>query len=122
MERLKGKLIETDAFDSFAKDFVEWAGASTATATLEDEVSRMSLEFGTKRNTDHPTVTARGLAGGGEAVAAWLESEGYDVVRDEADFVVLEVDPGRMGETAGSIAGFLAPSGRWRLVDIAVRR
>lgn len=122
MEKLKGKLIETGAFGSFAKDFVEWAGPSTANATLEDEASRMSIELATKRNVDHPTVTARGLAGGGEAVAAWLESEGLEVVRDEADFVVVDAAPASLGDTAVSIAGFLAPTGRWRLVDISVRR
>lgn len=122
MERLKGKLIETDAFAAFAKDFVEWAGPSTANATLEDEASGMSIELATKRNADHPTVTARGLGGGGEAVAAWLEAEGLDVAREEPEFVVLDVDPAAIGETAVSVAGFLAPTGRWRLVDIAVRR
>ncbi|MFN8104445.1 MAG: hypothetical protein U0U69_08285 [Acidimicrobiia bacterium] len=122
MERLKGKLIETDAFDTFAKDFVEWAGPATANATLEDEVNGMSIELGTKRSTDHPNVTARGLAGGGEAVAAWLESEGYEVLREEPDFVVVDVESGRLGDTAASIAAFLAPSGRWRLVEISVRR
>ena len=122
MERLKGKLIETDGFDAFAKDFVDWAGNSTANATLTDEVSGMSIELGAKRNDDNLMLTARGLAGGGEAVAAWLESEGYEVVREEPEFVVLEVVAAQMGKTAASIAGFLAPSGRWRLVDVNVRR
>lgn len=51
-----------------------------------------------------------------------LEAEGLDVAREEPEFVVLDVDPAAIGETAVSVAGFLAPTGRWRLVDIAVRR
>jgi len=122
MERLQGKLIESSGFDTFVKDFVEWAGGTTASANLELESTGMSFEVSTKRNADGALITARGLAGGGEAVAAWLEAEGRDVVRDEPDFVTIEAAASDAGTIASDLAQFLSPNGRWRLTEVNARR
>lgn len=122
MERLQGKLIESDGFDTFVKDFVEWAGSSTATAVLELESTGMSITAETKRNSDTQRITAKGLAGGGEAVAMWLEAEGYEVVRNEPNHVTIEVDGASAGTASQDLARFLSPAGRWRLLEVTARR
>ncbi len=122
MEKLIGKTVQTDGIRDFVTDFLKWAAGNTSTARLELDPSGLVLEIVCERNEPNPLVTAKGLAGGGEAVAAWADADGYDVLDSEQDYVTVEATPKMTAQTAQSIASFLGPASRWRIAKVNVRR
>lgn len=122
MEKLVGKLVQTDGVQDFVSDFLDWAGDLTANALLALDESSMELEIVCELNADDHLIVARGLQGGGQAVAGWADAEGFDVLDDEDDFVSVEAAPDATSKTASEFATFLAPMGRWRITDVSVRR
>ncbi len=122
MERLLGKPIQTDGITEFVSDFVGWVGELTGNALLTLDGADMELEIVSERNADDHLVVARGLQGGGMAVAGWADSEGYAVLDDENDFISIEASPDDAPKTAAAVAAFLAPSGRWRVEELNARR
>ncbi|MCE7883854.1 MAG: hypothetical protein DYH08_08350 [Actinobacteria bacterium ATB1] len=122
MEKLLGKVVHTSGFGQFIGDFLEWAGPNTAWARLVLLDTEIEIEATTERNADNPKVTARGLQGGGGAFAAWAESEGWLVLSEGPDTVVLEAGEKDMPGTAQQVAGFLAPKGNWTIEEITIRR
>lgn len=122
MEKLLGKVVHTTGFSEFVMDFLEWAGPNTAWARLVLPDKDIEIEVVTERNTDSPRLSARGLQGGGSAVAAWAESEGWLVVSEEPDMVSIETVPKDFPDTSQTVAAFLSPSGNWTIEEITARR
>lgn len=121
MEKLLGKVVHTTGFGQFVTDFLEWAGSNTAWARLVLPDKDIEIEVVTERNSESPRVSARGLQGGGSAVAAWAESQGWLVVSEEPDLVAIETAPKEFPATAQDIAAFLSPHGNWTIEEITVR-
>jgi hypothetical protein len=123
MEKLIGKPVAPDGVGEFAKDFLAWAGEHTANARLLNETTGVEVEITCRHNSDMPTVTVRGLAGGGDAAGAWAEASGFDVLNAEPDVLVVEAQSrDATPATTHELASFLSPAGRWRIKDVAARR
>ncbi len=122
VEKLIGKLVQTDGVCEFVRDFLEWAGTNTAKARLELESTDMALEIICEHKADDPLLGARGLAGGGEAVGAWAESCGYHVLDSTPEFITVDADAKSMPTAADDLARFLAPKGNWRIAEANARR
>lgn len=122
MEKLLGKVVHTTGFSQFVTDFLEWAGSNTASARLVLPDKDIEIEILTERNAESPRLSARGLQGGGDAVAAWAESEGWLVVAEEPDMVSIETDHREFPDTSQTVAAFLSPSGNWTIEEISARR
>lgn len=121
MEKLLGKVVHTSGFGEFARDFLEWAGPGTAWIKLDLNSTHMQYEVVKHRNEESPRVIARGLQGGGGAVAAWAESEGWIVLADEPDHVSIETKLKDFPKTAREFAAFLAPNGSWTITEATAR-
>lgn len=122
MEKLHGRRVKTDALGDLASDFVTWAGENTAWVELVREPVGIGLKLLRERNADTLTVTATGLAGGGEAVGAWMDAEGYVVLDSSDDDVEVEAEPAEFPKVCSAVAAFLAPGGNWTVAEVTLRR